>query len=136
MEAVTNTAASIQQAVKQLPASGKRRNIFLKSYNRRPNGKAKRAKIYLDILHLTLMGKARLQMIAAQLIPKYEIGGSQRGKTAEIVNSGVKEIITADMLKSRPFLGVDINSDLHRMNYGLNVHPLEKCINIKPEDQS
>lgn len=70
-ESVVNTATAVSGFAKQLPNTGKRRNIFVKSYNRRPNNKRKRALLLAQIAWSAHMGAVQIAIVASQPILKY-----------------------------------------------------------------
>ena len=73
--AVTHTAGQITEGVKELPRTGKkRRNVFVKAYNRRPRNKQKRAQASFKIAMAAMIGAAQIYMVASQSIPKFKTG--------------------------------------------------------------
>lgn len=68
---VIDAADSICKQLKQLPRTGKkRRNIFIKSYNRRPNNKRKRAAGYMGIMMTSIISAMQVKQILQQPIRK------------------------------------------------------------------
>lgn len=73
---VMNTATVITDLAKQLPKTGKRRNIFIKTYNRRPQNKKKRGAIIAQMALTSVMGAMQVARIASQPIPKFAKGST------------------------------------------------------------
>lgn len=78
IECAAGTTNTLIGYAKQIPNTGKRdRNIFIKSYNRRPGNKMKALKATLAMVSTTFMGAIQLAMIAAQPLPKYKQGAPE-----------------------------------------------------------
>lgn len=75
IEAVMHTANMVIDQVKKLPKGKHRKNVFIKSYNRRPGNKRKRARIISGIAMSQYMGAAQIIRIASTPTPKYKSGG-------------------------------------------------------------
>lgn len=68
---VIDAADSICKQLKQIPRTDKkRRNIFIKSYNRRPNNKRKRAASYIGIMMTSIISATQVKQILQQPIRK------------------------------------------------------------------
>lgn len=71
LESVIRTANAINEASKELPQTGKiGRNIFIKSYNRRPRNKQKRAAGMAKIIISAAIGVAQIHLIQSAPVPK------------------------------------------------------------------
>lgn len=78
------------QLINELPRTGKRnRNIFRKTYNRRPGNKQKRAFVMAKMGLSAVMGASQVHLITSQPIPKYYPEGSiGKGGLATVGESG------------------------------------------------
>lgn len=86
LESVLNTAEMINRAVKMLPRTQKHgRNIFTKTYNRRPMNKQKRALGFMHIGIAAALGTVRAISIASMPIPKYLPGTQTIPATPAII---------------------------------------------------
>jgi hypothetical protein len=71
-----HTANNVSDALKQMPKTGKRgRNIFLKSYNRRPMNKKKRAQAMFNVAWHVYFGAIQNAIIISTPMLKYPKGG-------------------------------------------------------------
>lgn len=75
LNSVLNTASVLKTISAELPKTGKKRNIFIKNYNRRPMNKQKRAKCLSNMAIVSCMGAAQISTIISQPVPKFEVGG-------------------------------------------------------------
>lgn len=73
-EAITSTARVISQHALNLPRTGKKRNVFIKSYNRRPNNKKRSAIIVAKMIATTYFGALDILKIQSMPIPKFKNG--------------------------------------------------------------
>ena len=73
-EVVMNQAQVIINISKTLPNTSKRRNIFKKTYDRRPNNKSKRALAFVQMAITSAMSAAQIGIIAGQRTPKFKSG--------------------------------------------------------------
>lgn len=67
---VKNTAEAVAKHLKDMPKTGKRRNIFIKTYNRRPQSRKKANNVLALVSMTQMMGAAQLMSIMSQPIPK------------------------------------------------------------------
>jgi hypothetical protein len=73
---VLKTAGSLVELVKKLPITGKvKRNVFIKSYNRRPMNKQKRRLVLSQMAFSAFMGAIDIASIQSKPIPKFKAGG-------------------------------------------------------------
>jgi hypothetical protein len=86
-EAITSTARVLGEHALNLPRKGKKRNIFIKSYNRRPNSKKKSAVIVTKMIANIYFGALDVLRIQQTPIPKFKNG------TPVIQDHGKPEII-------------------------------------------
>lgn len=74
-EVVSHTANGITTIFKTMPRTGKkRRNIFVKSYNRRPQNKKKRALIMAQAAMTAVLGAMQLHAVMVRPIQRYQKG--------------------------------------------------------------
>lgn len=72
---VMATASAITGIARKLPKTNKaNRNIFIKTYNRRPGNKITRKMLYAQIALTLYMSRAQIQAVISQPIPKYPRG--------------------------------------------------------------
>jgi len=74
-ESVTETATGIVRELKKLPKGKHKRNVFIKTYNRRPGNKRKRAIVMMNSSMSAMMGAMQVAMIMQTPIPKLKPGG-------------------------------------------------------------
>lgn len=94
-ETATHTASSIAKSLRQLPKTGKRRNIFSKTYNRRPMKKIKTAAVMLNTAFAAFMGAAQISRIIETPIPKFP-QGARFNEGGIVGHSGKEVVITGD----------------------------------------
>lgn len=71
-EVVINAAIHVVNSVREMPQTGKhKRNIFIKTYNRRPRNKQKRAMAFANIAIHMAISRQQLLRINSQPIAKY-----------------------------------------------------------------
>ena len=75
IENIVHAASKNIELLKELPKTGKMRNIFIKSYNRRPQSKKKRGLVLMKIATNSYFSAIRQAVIISQPIPKYKKGG-------------------------------------------------------------
>lgn len=74
-EVTAHTAWNINKVLKDMPRTGKkRRNIFIKSYKRRPQNKKKRALVLARVAMTTFFGSMQMLTVMQTPIPKYKKG--------------------------------------------------------------
>lgn len=85
---VSELARHISGIMAEMPKTGKAgRNIFIKSYNRRPRNKQKRNKIIVQAAIRSAIGASQIAVIQSQPTPRFPSG------TPAIVGSGRPEIV-------------------------------------------
>lgn len=67
---VLNTCSSVVNAMNSMPDTSKKRNIFIKSYNRRPQNKKKRRMAIFEVAMSSYIGATQIAITASQPIPK------------------------------------------------------------------
>lgn len=82
---VVTTAESITTALKHMPRTGKRnRNIFIKTYNRRPKNKFKRDGVLTSTQAVAIIGACQLCIIMSQPVRKENSPEPQGGMIVEM----------------------------------------------------
>lgn len=74
VEHVNNTALGMADILKSMPNTGKHRNVFIKSYNRRPRTKQRRNLGMIKLQMYVVSRAIGLAIIIQQPIPKYATG--------------------------------------------------------------
>jgi hypothetical protein len=69
------TEKGITHSLKQLPQTGKKRNVFIKNYNRRPLNKRKRKQVMALVAFKIMMSAVTHATILSTPIPRYIKGG-------------------------------------------------------------
>src|SRR5436190_11654809 len=88
-QTLINTALSVIDFVKMLPKTGKhKRNIFIKTYNRRPMNKKKRAVIMAQIAMATATGAINVAITMQHPLPKQKLSILQKPITNERICAG------------------------------------------------
>lgn len=82
---ILQNAQTVISAIKEMPKTGKRgRNIFIKTYNRRPDNKRKRRKIIARVAISTAISAMQIRAIASTPRRRYQADGIAAGRTAVI----------------------------------------------------
>jgi len=86
-ENTVELAKAISSMMRQLPKVKARRNVFIKTYHRRPMNKGKKAKVMCQIDTQVVYTSIQNRMILSQPIPKFAKGTIELNKGPEYISS-------------------------------------------------